>query len=333
MNAMIAILIAAISFSFYPLLNSMALETTSPFLLALLIQIVTIITATIALTLKIKAPQNITKAFMDYKKFPTSIFLIPVFSGIGIYLGGLFFIFSLSLMSKAGASLIMESWPVFAIFLAFLLPNKRRSPIRAIDIILIIITLIGMLMITASEKNISLSEFMNDPLFIFKEQDFYGYLGIVMAFLAAWCFATSAIARSYFAARMPTSFRIKYFGKTETITESIFTYLLTYILGLPLAVLSFLLFEDSIQISTDTALPVVLIGIVFVITSSLYSYAMLITRKTNINLMWYISPILAALWLAIFGYSQITEMLIAGGFLIVTANVLLILTAKKRANS
>ena len=329
MKAITAISSAALAFSFYPLLNSIALDLASPFLLAFLVQCATIIVGFCALITMNKSNKTIMACFADYKKLPFDIFIIPIISGIGIYLGGLFFLFALSLMSKAGAAIIMESWPIIAIVMAPIALNKNWQKLNVIDGILIFISLIGLLFITASEEKISLNDFMNNPLFLFSDQNFYGTLGIVMALLSALCFAASSIARSAFAHNLPTEFRIKHFKRTETVSESIFTYLLTYLCGLPLALFSLLLMEDTISFEISATLPILLIGLSLVITSSLYSYALLITDNSNINLIWYISPLLAAVWLTVFGFSQITPMLVIGGVLIISANVILILKSRK----
>jgi drug/metabolite transporter (DMT)-like permease len=328
MNAFLAIIIAAVAFSFYPILNSYALESTSPFLLAMLIQIVTIITAGLFFTNRMKTKENIVQIHKDFFKLPFEIKIIPVLSGVAIYLGGVFFLFSLTLMSKAGASLIMETWPILAIFLAPMLIHKKWAKFRLIDIVLIILSLLGLLMITASEKDIALNAFFSDPFYAFRGSDLGGYFGIITAFLASMCFAWASVLRSYFANILPDSFRIRHFGKTETIREANFTYYLTYLVGLPFSVISFLLMEQAYFFEWQVILPVIFIAISLTITSAFYSYSLLRCENTNINLLWYLSPVLAAIWLTLFGYSQITEMLIAGGFLIIVANVILILTSR-----
>jgi hypothetical protein len=91
-----------------------------------------------------------------------------------------------------------------------------------------------------------------------------------------------------------------------------------------------LLMEDSIFIDINASLPIIMIGVIFVIVSTFYSYALLVADNANINLIWYISPVLAAVWLALSGYSQITPMLVLGGFLIIVSNIILISVSSKK---
>jgi drug/metabolite transporter (DMT)-like permease len=330
MNAITAFTISAIAFSFYPLLNTIALETTSPFLLALCIQITTMVASALYLCVNLKSHTNLKTLFSSFWKLDFETKMIPVISGIGIYLGGIFFIFALSLMSKAGASLIMETWPILAMLIAPVLLNKDHV-FSLLDFVLMLISLLGLLFITAAEANNSLEDFMNNPLFIFNSQGFEGSIGIIVAILSAFCLACSSVARSYFANILPNEFRINNFGKIETIAESNFTYLLTYVFGLPLAIMSYVLMEDRTFIEISSVIPIVTIGLVFVLVSVFYSYALLIAKNANINLIWYISPLLAAVWLALFNYSNITPMLILGGLLIIISNVILVITSKQKS--
>lgn len=329
MKASLYLFFAALAFSFYPLLNTIGLGGTSPFLLALLVQLSTLLVGFISFSIVQNDFAITLTTIKDYWKLPFEIKIVPFLSGIGIYLGGIFFLFALSLMSKAGASLIMETWPILAIFIAPVVLYKKWNRFDPIDGLLILLSIAGLLCITAAEENITLDAFLKNPLFLFNGQDFYGHVGILMAFLSAICFAGSSIARSYFASVLPEDFRISHFGQINTLKESVFAYFLTYLYGLPLALLSFLIMEDQISFEFYTVAPVIFIGVSLVITSSFYSYALLITENSNINLIWYVSPLLAALWLALFGYSQITEMLILGGLLIIIANVILILKSRK----
>jgi len=331
MTATIAILIAAVSFSFYPLLNTIAMETTSNYLLAMIVQIVTPIFCFMILVYHLGSFTKFFSLLKTYFKLPWDIQIIPVLSGTGIFMGALFFIFALDMMSKAGATLIMECWPLMAILLArSLLTNKDWDDFRFLDIILILITLLGMALISASEANLTFEEFIASPQNIFIGKEIEELFGVLLAVLAALCFAWASIARSYFVTLLSDDMRIQYFGKKETIAESNFTYMMTYIFGIPSAIFCYFMFETPhYQFSFESMLPVTLISSSLIITSVFYAYAILVARNANINLLWYIAPVLATIWLVIFGYSQVTPLLISGGFLIILANLILILTNKK----
>jgi drug/metabolite transporter (DMT)-like permease len=333
MNATIAIFIAAFSFSFYPLLNTIAMETTSNFLLAMIVQIVTPIFSFVVLVFHLKSVSKSFNLFKIYFKLPWDIQIIPILSGTGIFLGALFFLFALEMMSKAGATLIMECWPLMAILVArSLLTHKEWDAFKPLDGLLIIITLIGLAFISASEANLSLEEFITSPQNLFAGQSLEGLAGIILAILAALCFAWGGVSRSYFVTKLPNEMRVNYFGKKESLAEANFTYMMTYIFGVPSAIFCFFMFESSNpEFSTDAILPIIMIAISLIITSAFYAFGLLIARNANINLLWYIAPVLATLWLVIFGYSVMTPLLVLGGFLIILANFILIFANKKEA--
>lgn len=332
MNAITAISLSALAFSFYPLLNAFGLGVTTPILFALFNHIATIIVCFFVLTVFMRSPVKTFHALKGFMALPIETRMIAVFSGISVYLGGLCFLFSLSLMSKAGAAVIMEMWPILAIFIApIMMIEKKWKSLGLLDIFLIALSLFGVLMITAAEKSLTLWQFIQNPFFMFTNQDVYAYIGIIVAFLAAFCFAFSGVSRSHFANRLPRDFRLQHFKKTETITESLYTYLLTYLLGFPIAIILLFFLEPEASAQITSFAPAMFNGFVLVATSALYSYAVLKADNSNINLIWYFAPLLAAIWLSLFGLSQITDMLVIGGSLIVIANVVLILSSRRKA--
>jgi len=331
MNANLSIFIAAISFSFYPLLNSIALETTSPYLLALIAQFTVTIVALLVLIYNLKSLSKTQEIFKYYSKLPIEIKMIPFLSGTGILVGTLFFLSALSMMSKAGATLIMECWPIFAIIVArALLSHKNWQPLKLMDFILCLLALLGMLFITASESNITLEAFLKNPFIFFQTQSFDNAIGIILAVLSALCFAWGSVARSYFADKLPKDMRIKFFHKKNSLAEANFTYALTYIYGIPIAILCFYLFEvENTSFDYVAVLPIFLLSISLVLTSVFYAYGLLIATNANINLLWYIAPVLATIWLVFYGYSHLTPFIFIGGFLIILSNIILVLTNKK----
>jgi len=335
MSAVTAILIAAISFSFYPLLYTIGMETTSNYLLALIVQIVTPVFSFFLLGYHLKSPTKTIGLIKSYFKLPWNIQIIPILSGTGILGGTLFFIFALEMMSKAGATLIMECWPLIAILVArSLLTHKHWEDFKLLDLVLIILTLIGLSFISASEAGLTLEQFLSSPQSIFSNKGFEELLGILLALLSALCFAWGGVSRSYFVEQLPNDMRLKYFGKTQTIAEANFTYMMTYILGIPAAILCFWMFEKQpIEFAFTGIIPVTLIAISLIITSAFYAYAVVIASNANINLLWYIAPVLATIWLIIFGYSSMTPLLFVGGLLIIFANIILLTVNNKSSNN
>lgn len=331
MNAFFIMMLSALAFSFFPLFNSYGLAVTSPILFALLNQVATLVVVICVFLVLIKSPAKALEMVKGFFSLSLENKLIAFFSGFAVYLGGVFFLFSLTLMSKAGATVIMEMRPLIALFIApILMIEKKWDSLRPIDGLLILLSLGGLLMLTASERAMTFAQFLSDPFMMFRDQSPYAYIGIVIAFLSAFCFAFSGVSRAHFANRLPHDFRVKYFNKTESITESVYAYMMAYILGFPLSILLLIFLEPNAQMEVMSLIPALLNGFALVGTSVFFSYAILKAKNANVSLVLYFAPLLAALWLYMAGFSDITEMLVLGGGLIIISNLILITTSKKK---
>lgn len=266
------------------------------------------------------------RAAKDFFKLPSNVKIVAFLSGVSVYLGGLFFLYALALMSKAGAAVIMESWPVLAMFIAPFFIRKKWDKIRLLDWFIVLLCFVGVFLISASEKGQDFASFIADPFFFFKGQQFSEYIGILVAFLAAYCFAFSGVSRAQFMSMLPEKFEEKHFSHRNPLSASTFIYLVSYIIGIPIAFLTLFFLEPDFSASGGSYVPAILNGVILTITSVLYSYALLKADSANINALWYIAPLLAAMWLWLFGLSQITDLIIIGGLLIVISNIILILS-------
>jgi drug/metabolite transporter (DMT)-like permease len=88
--------------------------------------------------------------------------------------------------------------------------------------------------------------------------------------------------------------------------------------------------ETNYSVTYFSILPAMLNGVFLTLTSCLYSYALLKSDNPNINVLWYFAPLLAAVWLVVFGFSTATDMIVIGGGLIIVANVTLVLAADRK---
>lgn len=332
MSATLAIIIAAISFSFYPLLNSIAMEFMPKYFLALMVQIITTLLSFFLLTFHMKSFKKTLQIIRLFWKLPWDLKIIPLLSGTGIFMGALFFIFALDLMNKTGATLIMECWPFLAIVITrALLTHKDWEPFKILDAILMILAFMGLMLITVSESGQNINDFFANPLGILNADEPSELLGVLLAVLAALCFAWAGVSRSYFSSQLPTKFRLHFFSKKDSLSESNFTYMLTYMFGLPTAFAIYFLFSVEPPRLTLTVLPVlILLGASLVATAIFYSYALLVTKNANINILWYIAPVLATVWLILLGYSTLTPLILIGGALIICANLILVLINKEK---
>ena len=326
-------IIAAVAFSVCPLLYTISIEHTDPLTQSLFVQIAIVFVAGIILTLTLGSPSKLKLSLSELFHMPVKSWLIILVSGVTAYLGTLFFLLSINLMSPAGAAIIMETWPILAIFVAPLLIEKKWVKFRLLDFALIFLMTLGLIMISAGETGLSLKQFMASPLFLFEGNSYEEMFGILCAFLSAFCYAWAGVSRPQFVNALPKSYRIKHFQGIETWKESLFAFWITAFAALPLALITSLIFGLDLTPLADIA--TISLGLGFALTAMgcFYALSLTVSNTSSINLIWYISPILAALWLALFGYSEITEMLIAGGFLIIVANVVLIVTSTRGKQS
>jgi drug/metabolite transporter (DMT)-like permease len=331
-NATIAILIAAFSYSFYPLLYSLALDIGTIFSILLFVQITLPIISCSIIAYQFKSMHKMFSLLYDTMKLDWDVLIISILAGTGAFLGMLFFIYALEMMSKAGATLIMECWPLMAIIVTrALLSHKEWESFRPIDLILILMCFCGFILIYASEMGFSLEQFFSSPHTLFSDSSYEELFGVLLAVMAALLFAWAGVARSYFVTKLPDEFRIHYFGQKDSITEMNFSNMAIYAFGIPSAIIGYLWFEeDSFVLNSEFITYILLITLCLTVTGIFYSYSLLIAHNANINLLWYFAPVLAIIWLSIFGYSVLTPLVILGGFLIIFANIILILITPKR---
>lgn len=330
MHPVIAIGIAGFSFSFFPLMNALGTLEVGPIMFSFMNHISIMLVATFMLFTLFRRPARAFAALRQIRYLPRNVLIIGFLSGLAIYLGSVFFLFALQLMSKAGATMIAEMWPAMAIFIAPILIRKDWERIRFIDIAMLFVCIIGVVFIAASEAEQSFSDFIAHPFFFNAEADFENYLGVVLAALAAYCWSFSNVSRAHFANSLPQEFRDEYLEGGVTIREAIFTYIVTYMMVIPFVFILLFFMGEGISITPKSIVPAVMNGLFLTLTSCLYSYALLKSNNPNINVLWYFAPLLASVWLVVFGFSRATDMIVIGGGLILVANVTLVLVADRK---
>lgn len=326
MGSINAMFIAALSFSFCPLLYAMNLADVSPMTQALYVQLGITSVASIALIMIRRNARDLIGSTAELLQLPWHTWIVIALSGIAGYMGTLFFLWALLFMSEAGAAIIMESWPILAVFMAPALIKHHQNTIRFRDILLMLFILCGVLMISASEANMSFTQFFNNPFFMFEDRNYEEYIGIICAFLSALCYAWAGISRPYFSSLLPLEYRKKHFAKGAPFFETLYSFWLTCLSATPVAIIANLLMGDPIIAPLNNIGLSLLLGICLTVMGCMYAYSLMVSKTSMINLLWYIAPVLATLWLVLFGYSQVTLLLLCGGGIILVANGLLIIT-------
>jgi len=331
-KAIFSMIIAALSFSFCPLLYAISLETASPLAQAFYVQLFVTIVASFFILIVTKRLDSLYKPLISLFKLPWETWSVIVLSGVGGYMGTLFFLWALGLMSDAGASIIMEAWPILAVLISPVLISTHRASIRLLDIALIILLFIGLSMIYASDTGITLDQFVKNPIFMFENGTFDDFLGIICAFMSAFCYAWAGVSRPYFLSLLSDRFNQTYLLKNGECYSSLFAFWLTCLTAMPLALISAWYFEDTVFSAMNNLYISIGLGVLLTSMGCFYAFSLMKATSSTINLLWYFAPVLATIWLVLFGYSQLTPLLILGGFLIILANLILILTNKQTTN-
>ena len=75
--------------------------------------------------------------------------------------------------------------------------------------------------------------------------------------------------------------------------------------------------SDLLLIDVSTAFAVMeLVG------ASAFWYAIIATRRSTINVLWYLAPMLAVVWLSLLGLAQVNLPIVVGAALIIAANIM-----------
>lgn len=329
-TAIIPMLIAALSFSFCPLLYALSLETASPLAQAFYVQLFVTIVASFFIIVITKRFDSLYKPLIALFKLPWETWSVILLSGIGGYMGTLFFLWALGLMSDAGASIIMEAWPILAVLISPALIATHRASIKILDIFLILILLTGLAMIYASDSGITFVQFIQNPIFMFNHGSFDDVLGIICAVMSAFCYAWAGVSRPYFLSLLSKDFNQTYLLKNGKWYSSLFAFWLTCLTAMPVALLSAWYFENTLLSAMNNLYISLGLGLLLTSMGCFYAYSLMKATSSTINLLWYFAPVLATIWLVLFGYSQLTPLLITGGVLIILANIILILTNQQK---
>jgi drug/metabolite transporter (DMT)-like permease len=329
MNAIVLMALSALAFSICPLFYAITMQYTDPLSQGLYVQIAITLCAGILLSFSLKSPLAFIGSLRELFSMSFDVWLVIILSGVAAYIGTLFFLLSLNLMSPAGAAIIMECWPILAIFIAPVLIEKNWKPFETLDIVLIMFLMLGLFIISASDIGLSFEELLEDPLFLFTGKSYEEMYGIICAVLSAFCYAWAGVARPYFVEKLPNNYRQKYFGGTKNWKESLFAFWVTALTAIPLATLTVFIFGFDLSPLGNIIMPTIGLGLALTAMGCLYALSISLADTPNVNFLWYLSPLMAAIWLAIFGFSQITPMLVLGGFFIISANIILILKSRK----
>ncbi len=331
MTAVSAMFLSVFFFSLYPLLASYGLENNDPVLFVMLAHFFCAVVSFLIgrtlfhrhfATLPKKRTAKQTADFAEIFFVGSKTWFYVFATGAAAAVAHSCFMLALLKTSKIGATIIYETWPILAIWITPFLVAKAWEKVRRSDYIFGLLALVGVAFIIAAENREALLQFDLKAAFEADPQRMQGYL---LAFIGSLGIAVSTVMR----AGVSQHFTQKYDG--NVLLSAGISSGLTRMAALPFFVLIFLFFQSHglAGFVLNDILLAVLVGIVVYTFGSLaYTYSFLNSKSPNIQVMYYIAPVLSIIWLQLSGFSQINDFIVIGTVFVLTANLLVTVKAE-----
>jgi drug/metabolite transporter (DMT)-like permease len=315
MHAIPIMLGAAFLWSLYPLFIALAEGHIGAALLVFVVHVSCGLAAGVFAYIKTKRKMNVRGNLIKVIKnleFEHWLYLLLI--GLVSTLYNFCFIYAMEVGSKIGTAIIIEGWPIIAIFLAPLLITKAWKKVTFIDYMAALIALCGIALIMVEDFS-QLDELVS-------LEDTGNILGAIAALIGGICLAASVvlstevsnvISRDILKEKKP-GLACAFWG--ETIRR---------IMAFPVSIMFLFAFpEDGFIDARGFGLAVFIGVVIFCLGSAAVTIALLRSSSSTINMIYYVSPILAVLWLYLADLGQITWPTVIGGVLVILANLVTI---------
>ena len=313
MNSVSIMLVASLLWSFYPIMIALSEGKIGPMLLVIVIHISCGLSAFVFGYIKTKQKKETWQRFKGTVKSLNGdqwVYLLCV--GLVSTLYNLCFILAMGMTSKISAAIIIEAWPIIAMFLAPILVSKTWKDVTLIDYVAGVVALVGVLILMTQGNIQNLLDGTN----------LMSVVGAMLAFIGSVCLALSILFRAEISNRIAFIFSssAKHNLRTTFMGEAI-----CRILALPSSLLLLFIFPEDIYLSFEGLTYGVLTGVfIFNIGSVAVTLAMLRASSSSINMLYYLSPILAVVWLYFSGLAEWNNALLYGGALVILSNIIVI---------
>lgn len=219
---------------------------------------------------------------------------------------------SFSYISKAGATIIYEIWPIVAMFITPLLIKKGWTGISARDGVFSLLAFIGVGFLMYPEVQNTGISFFSAP---------GQYYHVFLPLLGGVFMAIASVMKS----------RVSFLLQDDAHpVASLLRVQVMFCIGVILLAIPFVfLWPDKTSVyTTENIIAVLVIGtFIHTLGNVAYTMAVLRTSKSNIVVLWYLMPIFSVVWLWLAGESQITPYIILGAVFIITANLIMSIKA------
>lgn len=318
--AVTCFLISLISWSLYPLLASFGLMDVPPITFVLITQIAaTVATFFIGGLLFADKKQALIKILKQFGALDLEQYAGLILVGLCFILNNLCFIFALTLMDKAGATIIYEAWPIAALLLSPLIVKKQWQDLRYSDLSYAVISFIGLICIVLADQGVTLDRL--DRVFtLMQEVDFKSLIGALAAYIGAISLALATLIP----AEVSNIINKRVPEIHNTLASATAAEMICRIAALPFTFALFFILEDDFTLTQNAVISASLIGVVVIALSSVtYTVAFLRALYPNFHVYWFLLPVLSVLWLEAFGFSEITPLMLIGALMIILSNIVM----------
>ncbi len=324
MTSISLLFLSVILFSLYPLLASIGLQHTNPifFLLA-----AHGCCAAFALSYG-KLLHG--KAYITAKKLPalfsfdTRTWGTVVATGLSSAINHTCFLFALLQTSKIGATMIYETWPIIALWLAPALIPKGWNNVRIADYVFGLLAVLGGIFVIAAGNRDALLAL---DIHILQHIDPVKLQGYALAAIGSIGVAISTVLRR----RVTKALRQQH--NDDLLLATYLSTGITRLAALPVFVLMMVALQDHTAMQSGMDINGFLLaaatGIaVHLLGSVSYVISLLKNPDPVIPVPDFLAPILSVLWLVLLGYDGLTDFAVIGGLCIISANLLVTVRAE-----
>lgn len=318
---------AAFLWSLYPALIAISAGSIGPVAFVLLVHIFCGLSAFLLAWVKIRQRRETFKRiWTEARSLGVDQWIFLGVVGLVSTLYNFCFVLAMNMTSKIGAAIIIEAWPIIAMFLSPILITKNWTRVRMTDYIAGVLALIGVVMIMGGGEagTVGGDSWMRR---VFGGDDIVSMIGAFVALIGSISLALSIIFRAEISNRLAQMLSSS--GKFD-LRCSFLGETVCRIAALPSTLLLLLIFPEDTYLSWSGVGYAMIAGVlIFNIGSVAITLALLRAPSPTINMLYYISPVLAVLWLYLMGQSGMTVSVIFGGVLVILANLMVIAFARR----
>ncbi|TVQ84309.1 MAG: DMT family transporter [Micavibrio sp.] len=212
-------------------------------------------------------------------------------------------------ISKAGATIAFETWPIFTMYVAPLLLKKTWETIPKRDYMFAVIALIGVCFILYPE--------IENEFFIGEDITPLHYGAIALPLIGGFLMA---VATSF---KASAAHKVEVDGHPIISLLSLVSAMGWYFIPVTGAFALFWPGKESIYTPENVA-AMAIVGVGILTMGGLfYTWALLRASRANITVLWYFVPLFSAVWFWWTGISEITDYIVIGAILIISSNLLI----------